>query len=575
MGYRTQRDPFYTRTAILTVFLLLFLALAVGRLFMLQVVRNAEYRMMAEDQHSFQMKLQPSRGDIKIVDRQTGESVPVATNTKKPLVYAVPDEVQDPLAVANKLAPILALDKDELLEKLSRKGRKYVPLKKQLTESEEQQIKSLKLSGLYFDQEEMRVYPEKQLLSHVLGFVGYKEDKRVGLYGLEKYFEKDLSGKQGYLTQEKDVSGTWIFGAKRDYLPPQDGTTFILTVDKSIQFKAETILRDTVKKHDAEGGSIVVLNPKTGAVLAVASYPDFDPNEYNKVKDPSMFLNEATVGNYEPGSVFKPLTMAAAINEGVVRPDTSYTDTGAVVIDGYTIKNSDEKAHGVQTMTQVLEESLNTGVIFAKDKIGNEKFYSYVKKFGFGSETGIELPETKGNLDNLKAGIKVNYHTASFGQGISVTPMQLVQAFTAVANGGKMMRPFIVQTKILPDGTAVTTEPHVVDQVISAKAANDVSAMMVNVVENGHGKRAGVPGYYIAGKTGTAQVPRKDGKGYEPNNNIGSFIGFGPVDDPAFVMLVRIDHPKTVKFAESTAAPAFGELAEFILHYYNIVPVRQ
>jgi cell division protein FtsI/penicillin-binding protein 2 len=574
MVSRPKKDIFYTRTAILTVFLFSFMALLVARLFQLQVVQGKDYKLQAEDQHSFSKKLLPARGDIKIFDKQTGETFLVATNVKKPLAYAVPDEIFDPVTTASSLADVLGLAKEDLLEKFSMKQRKYVPLKKQLTEAEEQKIKDLKLPGIYFDAEDIRAYPEKNLLSHVLGFVGFKEDTRIGLYGLEKYFEKDLGGKQGFLSQEKSAAGAWIFGSKRDYQPPLDGSSLILTIDKSIQFQAEQVLRDTVAKHEADSGSIIVINPKTGAVLAMANMPDYNPSEYNKVEDPRVFLNEATVGSYEPGSIFKPLTLAASINEGKISPETTYTDTGSVVIDNYTIKNSDGLAHGLQTMTQVLEKSLNTGTIFAKEQLGNEKFYEYVKRFGFGKETGIELSEAKGNLDNLKAKIAVNYHTASFGQGISVTPVQLVQAFSAIANQGKMMQPYIVQAKIGANGNVTQTKPREIAQVISPETANSVSAMMVNVVENGHGQKAGVPGYYIAGKTGTAQVSRKDGKGYEENVNIGSFIGFGPIENPQFLMLVRIDHPKTVKFAETTAAPAFGELAQFMFHYYNIPPTR-
>ena len=217
---------------------------------------------------------------------------------------------------------------------------------------------------------------------------------------------------------------------------------------------------------------------------------------------------------------------------------------------------------------------MNTGTIFAKDSIGNKKFAEYVQRFGFGEKTGIEVAEAKGDLGNLKGNIAVNYHTASFGQGISVTPVQMVQAYSALANGGKMVKPHVVQSRIAISGKAQETETEIVRDVISSQTASTVSAMLVNVVEKGHGKKAGVPGYYVAGKTGTAQVPRKDGRGYEPNNNIGSFIGYAPVEDPKFVMLVRINHPRTVSFAESTAAPAFGEMAQFLLKYYNVTPNR-
>lgn len=568
----TRFETTRRRTAVLSSVVVLCFALAGARLFQLQVLRGAEFRARAEDQHGVYRKLYPSRGEIKIQDRFSGQLLSVAVNSKRTLAYAVPGEVMNPNVAAEALASALSLDPTETLGRITDHGRKYVVLKKNLTEAEQSKVKELDLVGIYFDSEDARYYPEKNLLSHVLGFVGYRGDQKTGLYGLERSFEGELAGKAGYLSQDNDVSGAWIAGARREGQPPEDGVNLVLTVDKTIQFKAQTAIREAVEKHGADSGSVIVANPKTGAILAMAGYPDFDPNQYAKVEDIKVFTNEATVGSYEPGSIFKPLTMAAAIEEGKVTPETTYDDTGEVKVDQYTIKNSDGKAHGVQTMTQVLEQSLNTGAIFAKEQIGNQRFFDYVKQFGFGSPTGVELPEQRGNLDNLKANIKVNFHTASFGQGISVTPIQMVQAYTALANSGKMVKPYIVQAKVYPDGRVERTEPEVVREVLSARTAHTVSAMLVNVVENGHGKRAGVPGYYIAGKTGTAQVARKDGKGYEENNNIGSFIGYGPVEDPQFLMLVRVNHPRSVSFAESTAAPAFGEIAKFILSYLQVPP---
>jgi len=571
---KPQSDQFGKRTAAVTVFLfLMFLAVA-ARLFYLQVVKGGVTLAVAEQQHGIFTKLLAARGEIKITDKFARDPIPVATNIKKPLVYANVTDVSDPQGTAIKLAAILKIDEQEILARFADKARKYSPIKRQITDKQQEEIKALKLPGILFDYEEIRVYPESSLLSHVLGYVGFKEEHREGLYGLERYFEKDLAGKNGELFQETGAKGTWVFGSARDMVPAENGVNLILTIDKSIQFKAETVLKEAVTKHGADSGSVIVADPKTGAILAMAGYPDFNPNEYNKVEEPKTYLNEGTVGAYESGSVFKPITMAMAINEGKVGADTIYEDTGSVEIDDYTIRNSDLKAHGRQTMTQVLDESLNTGAIFAKEQIGNEKFYEYVQKFGFGKSTGIELLEHKGNLDNLKANIKVNYHTASFGQGISVTPIQLIQAFSALANQGKMMKPYIVKAKVYPDGKTEETQSHIVGEIVSEKTANIIAAMLVSVVENGHGKRAGVKGYYIAGKTGTAQVPRKDGKGYEEGNNIGTFIGFGPVEDPKFLMLVRVNHPRDVSFAESTAAPAFGQIAQFILNYFNIAPSR-
>lgn len=568
-------DLFAKRSRVMTaVLLILFLALA-ARLFALQVVGNKSARLLAEGQHSIYKKLLPSRGEIKVADRTTLETTAVATNLKAYLVYAVPQEIKDPEDQAEKLSKVINIEPQPLMEKMLNKDRKYVPLKRQLNDEEQAKIKELKLPGIYFDSEDTRVYPAKNLLSQVIGFVGYKTDKKEGLYGLERYFEAELAGQSGEMRAEKDNAGAWIFGTTREMVPAVDGITLLLTIDKTIQYKAEGALKESVIKHGADSGSVVAVDPKTGAILAMATYPDYDPNSYNKVENPKVYVNETTVGSYEPGSIFKALTMAAAINEGKVGPDTSYNDTGSVVVDGFTIKNSDNKSHGQQTMTQVLDESLNTGAIYAKEQIGNQKFLEYVKAFGFGQLTGVELPEQKGNLENLKGNITVNFHTASFGQGITVTPLQMAQAFTALANGGKMMKPYIVQSKIYPDGNTVNTQPKAAGDIISKKTADLISAMLVSVVENGHGKRARVPGYWIAGKTGTAQVARKDGKpGYEANNNIGSFIGYGPVEDPRFVMIVRINHPRDVSYAESTAAPVFGQLAQFILNYYQVPPSR-
>ena len=576
MVQKKHQNVFDSRSRVLTVVFLLFFAAIIARLYYLQVVKASSYKQQAQNQHSIYRKLLPTRGEIKIADPISAESFPIAANIEKFLVYAVPHEIVNPNLVAQSLSSVLALSAPEILTKITNLEKKYVPLKKELTENEQNVIKQLKLPGIYFDTEEKRYYPEKNLLSQVLGFVAYKGDSREGLYGLEKYFNSELAGSIGELKQEKDAGGAWIFGSDREYTPAVDGVSRILTREKSIKFKAQEVIRQTVEKHGADSASVVIVNPKTGAVLAMANYPDFDLNAFNKVENPKTFLNETVWGSYEPGSVFKPLTMATSINEGKITPDTTYNDTGVVEIDGYKIKNSDGKGHGIRTMTQVLEQSLNTGSIFAKEQVGNEVFLRYLKNFGFGQKTGIELPEAKGNLDNLKANIKVNFDTASFGQGISVTPIQLVKAFMPIANGGKIMQPYIVQAKIHSDGKVENAEPKVVSQIISDKTSYTVSAMMVNVVENGHGKKAGVPGYYIAGKTGTAQVARKDGKpGYEENNNIGSFIGFGPVENPQFLMLVRVNHPRDVDFAESTAAPAFGELAQFILNYYHIPPTRE
>ncbi len=573
---QSTKDVFEVRTAILTVFLLVFFGFIILKLIRLQIINGDKARAAADQQHSLFQRLFPSRGEIRITDKFSTDGYPVATNIKHYLVYAVPPEIQNPQLSAQALASVVGLDVKDVLIKITQPNKKYVPIKKNLTQKEQDDITALKLPGIFFDSEDARFYPENSLLSQVIGFVGYKDgaETKSGLYGLERFFEESLAGKPGYVNEEKSAVGGWIYGAKRDIVPAQDGVNLVLTIDKSIQYQAETVLSKAVKDHGADSGSVIVMNPKTGAILAMAGAPNFDPNSFNQVTDPKNFTNEATVGNYEPGSTFKAITMAAAINEGKITPNTTYTDTGKIEVDNYTIKNAEGQAMGIQTMTQALDFSLNTGAIFAQTQIGNQTFYKYLQNFGFGKKTGIELPETAGDLTGLKSNITVNYYTASFGQGITATPIQMLQAYSALANGGKMVKPYVVQAKIYPDGKVEKTQTHVISQVITPQTANTISAMLVDVVERGFGKRAAVPGYYVAGKTGTAQVVGKNGK-YDPTNNIGSFIGYGPVENPQFLMIVRVDHPRDVQFAESTAGPAFGEIAKFILNYYNIPPTRQ
>ena len=573
---RKTNDELGKRILVFQIFLCLFAALIIARLFVLSVVQHNYFEVLAENQHTFFQKLTPARGDIFVQDKKTGKPYPVATNTAKYIIYAVPKEITDAEVVGAKLEEILGLSKEETKAKISDLSRGYVSLMKNVPEEKVEAIKSSKLDGIHQDEETSRYYPAGEFLSQVLGFVGYTDEgtEKIGLYGLERYFQEELSGTPGSIEAEADRRGNWITGGKRDFTPPVDGVDLELTIERSIQFKAETVLKDSVEKHGAESGNVIIADPRSGAILAMANYPSFNPNEYNKVKNPAVYQNLAALDNYEPGSTMKTITMAAGLDTEVVNPTSTFNDTGLVEIDGYKIQNSDLKAHGTVPMTYIIRESLNTGAIYVQQKVGNERFRDYLKDFGFGTETKIELPEGVGNLTNLNnKRADINFYTASFGQGITVTPLQMLQSYIAIANNGKMMQPYIVQSKKFPSGKEEVTEPKVVREVISPRTSSYVAAMLVDNVENGHGKRAGVAGYYIGGKTGTAQIA--SGGKYLANANIGSFVGYGPIEDPKFVMIVNIVKPKGVQFAESTAAPAFGEIAEFILNYLEVAPTRK
>ncbi|MDD5071540.1 MAG: penicillin-binding protein 2 [Patescibacteria group bacterium] len=448
---------------------------------------------------------------------------------------------------------------------------------------ENSKAKEAKFTGLAYAMKSYRSYPENNIGSHVLGFTSYAEEEPRGKYGLEGFFDKELFGQYGSIKAERGAGKDLVIVNDREYKKPVDGSDLVLTINRSVQFRVCQKLNEAALRHGADGGSVIVMEPETGAVIAMCSYPDFDPNNYDKVKDISVFNNPAIFSQYEPGSVFKPITMAAALDQGKVTPETSYNDEGQVMIVGWPkpLKNSDFDTfggHGEVNMTEVLENSLNTGAIFAMQQTGPEIFADYVKKFGFGEKTGIELSgESLGDIRNLTASkIKpIDSAVASYGQGMSVTPLQLTAAYAAIANGGILMKPYIVKEINHPDGTKEITRPEEVRRVISEKAATILGGMLVNVVEEGHGQRAGVKGYYVAGKTGTAQVARKDGRGYETGAHIGSFAGFAPADDPQFAMLVRIDNPRDVSWAESSAAPLFGEIADFLLQYYQVPKVRE
>lgn len=555
------------------VFFIFAMALLVFlRLYSLQVFSYSSYRALAEGQHKLFGELFAQRGEIYLKDKN--DMYPVAVNRQTKMAYAVPKEIENAKESAGKLAEILALDRIELENKLGNPEDMYEVLKHRLTDEEVEKIRSAKLAGVRLEDEFYRYYPSGELAANVLGFVGWKGSDFGGRYGLENYFNGELSGQSGKITQDRDASGGWVTVGERQIVPAQNGDSFVLTIDHIVQYETEKILKSAVEKFNASGGSIIIMEPDTGKIFSLADYPTFDPNNYAKVEDISAYRNPAVNDPYECGSVFKGITLAAGLDSNKITPTTVYTDTGAVKEAGYTIKNSDLKANGPQTMTQVLEKSLNTGAVYVEKLLGNKNFADYVRRFGFGEKTGIDFPgESRGDIKNLdNPRINVQFYTASFGQGIAVTPIQLLNAYSALANGGVLMKPQVVEKIIHASGSVEEIQPQEVRRVISEKASMEMAQMLRDVVVEGHGKRADVPGYLVAGKTGTAQVASSEKRGYEEGKTVGSFAGFAPADNPRFAILVKIDDPKNVEWAESSAAPTFGELMKFLLEYYNIEP---
>ncbi len=568
---------FYINIRIYILFFLTFViaSVIVLRLYKLDVSAHSYYQKLVDNQHSNFKNLIPQRGNIYIEDRK--ELYPVAINKETKMVYAVPREIDNLELVVNSLSNYLSLDKERLQNKLKLRDNHYVVIKHRLTDEEIKAIEKLKFKGIHLVDEVYRYYPAQKLASQVLGFVGWRKNKFGGRYGIENYFNTQLSGRPGKIYRNGVKTDNWISVDNKKIEYAQDGDSLVLTLDHTIQYETEKIIQAAVNKFQAERGMAIVMEPKTGKILAMANYPNFNPNDYSQVQDMGEFRNLTVSSPYECGSIFKTITAASALDNRKITPMTTYVDTGKVKSAGYTIQNSDFKAHGKQTMTQMLVKSLNTGAIYAEKLLGNRNFVDYVKRFGFGKKTGIELPgENTGNiynLNNLKKNIQ--FYTASFGQGITVTPIQVVSAYSAIANGGVLMKPQIIAKIIHANGKEYIVKPQKIRKVISQQASNQISQMLEKVVKGSEGKRAGVPGYLVGGKTGTAQVASSQQRGYEEGKSIGSFAGFAPVNNPQFAIVIRIDNPKTVEWAESSAAPTFGELMKFLLEYKNIKPTEK
>jgi stage V sporulation protein D (sporulation-specific penicillin-binding protein) len=534
------------------------------RLYVLQVAAHDEYERMAENQHNLSQEIDPERGTIYLMD--SPDPYPLAVNRQASLVYVVPKEVQEPDRLIREFERILQVSGETVEEKLGQKDDPFEVVKRRLSDQEVEQVRNLHLKGVYFLPDPYRYYPGGELASQVVGFVGYQGERFGGRYGLEAYWEERLHGNSGSVVQEKDAGGRWIPISDREFKPAENGESLVLTISREIQYEVEKILRETIEEHQADGGTIIVMEAQTGKLLAMASAPQFNPNEYSKA-DVALFMNPAVSLPYEPGSIMKTITVAIGLEEGKIEPESTFVDTGQVSVGGFNIRNAEDKVYGLQTMTQALEESINTGMIHIEKLVGNKRFADYFRRFGFGEKTGVELPaELAGNIRNLND-LKgdIQFFTASFGQGVTVTPLQMVTAYAALANGGKLMKPQIVEKVFYPDGEAEEIRPQEVRRVVSEATSEKIGRMLRSVVVNGHGKRADVPGYLVGGKTGTAQVASQNTKGYEDGAAIGSFVGYAPLNDPRFVVLVKVVNPKGVQWAESTAAPAFGKVMKFLL----------
>lgn len=562
---------------IVAIVFLIFTIIIIARLFVLQILEHEYYATFAMSTHEIYKRLYPERGQIYFQDSRTGETYPAAINREYYLLYAVPKEIpsEQVASTTAALAEILQYQNDEekklLSDKLSKPNDPYEPIAKKLTDNIVDQIKNKNFSGIYFTPQTFRFYPEEELASNILGFCRAEDKTQSGSYGIEGYWDKILAGKGGFFAGQKGAFGNRVTVSNNTKVEAENGPDMILTIDRNIEYQACKALKEGWTEYGAKSATLVIMEPKTGAILAMCSYPDFNPNKYSEIKDVAAYNNDSVFTPYEPGSVYKPITLAIGLDMNLFGPQTLFNDPCVRKIDGFNIRNAEDKCYGTITMTQVLENSVNTGLIWAEEKIGRENFYEYTKKFGFGEKTGIEInTEVSGNVSSLEKKGKVYGAVASFGQGITATPIQLAAAYSAIANEGNLPKAHIVSELRWPDGRIEKTAPTESTPVISPRAAKLTTGMLVSVVEKGHSRQAKFEHYYMAGKTGTAQIPGPGGYTDETNH---TFAGFGPVNNPKIVAVIKYEMPKRA-WAESTATVTFKKIMDFVIKYYGLPEER-
>ncbi len=552
------------RCAFLGVVFLFFLV--VLRLFYWQVVKASELSLIAQNQYGTTITLVPQRGEIK-----TSDGFPIAADNISYQVFANPKEIKNAAETANVLSAVLNVDLASVSASLSL-DKFWVAIKSGVDPDTKEKLEKLNLAGIGFDSQYQRFYPEASMAAQLLGFVGKDaQGNDQGYFGLEGYYDRLLRGKEGTAMQVNDAFGRPILAQMNQASGETDGSNLILSIDRSIQFLVENKLKEGVEKYGATSGMVGIMDPKTGQILAMAAYPNFDPRDYWDYSD-DLYLNPFISDLYEPGSTFKPLVMASALNSQVVTPQTKCNIcAGPVSVSGYSIHTWDDNYFKNTNMVDVIIHSDNTGMVFVAQKLGVDRMIDYLGKFGIGNTTGIDLQgEVSASLKPKNQWYAVDLATTGFGQGISVTPVELLDATAAIANGGVEMEPHVVAAIEDPDGNIIKIPPKSISAPISIGTAKAMTEIMVDAVEKGEASWARLKGYRIAGKTGTASIPIQGH--YDPNQTIASFVGFAPADDPKFVMLVILNRPTASIYGSETAAPIFFDIAKSLLGYYGIPP---
>lgn len=565
------------RVSNVTVRRRIFIAMIVGFILYVGLITRLGYIQLVQGQWLMDkasklgtrdIPYQPKRGII--YDRNGEELV---NNINVPSVIGIPVQITDKRETARKLAVILGQKEEVVFKEISRSESSVnIPGGRKISEEKAKQIAALDLPGIRITNDTMRNYPNGSMAAHILGFTGIDNQ---GLTGLEKIYDQFLQGKRGYVSYPSDATGRIMPGDSEQFTPPTDGMDMYLTIDKKIQSFIERELDQAVVAYQPDDVLAIAMNPKTGEILGMGSRPTYEPTKYRDYPVEVYNRNLPIWKTYEPGSTFKIVTLAAALNEGVVDLDEAFFDPGYIMVAGKRLRCWKRQGHGQETMLEVVENSCNPGFVTMGQRLQKERLFRYIEKFGFGKKTGIDLlGEENGLLFNLNRVGPVELGTTSFGQGVSVTPIQQMAAVAAAINGGNLMKPYVAKEwrDSITHSIIGRTEPTVVRQVISPKTSEQVRNALESVVAKGTGRQAYLDGYRVGGKTGTAQKVR-NGR-YVDGEYIVSFIGFAPADDPQILVYFAVDNPKALAFGGLIAAPSVKNIIDSSLQYMN-VPKRK
>ena len=547
-------------------------ALVIVRLFQLQIVNGTSYAKRAEDQY-VAASSEFDRGNIYFTDKD-GQTVAAATVETGYKIAIVPARLQDASAVYDALSSIISLDREAFFNAAAKTDDPYEEIATRVSAEDGARIDALELPGVSLFRDKWRFYPGGPLAAKAIGFVSFKEDALVGSYGLESFYNDVLTRTSENLSVNFFAE---LFANVQSTVFKNDATVgdIITSLEPTVQSELEQAVASVRTRWASDSVGAIVLDPYTGEIVAMAQVPTFDLNQYRSVDDIGIYTNPLVQSVYEMGSIIKPIVMASAIDTGAVTPETTYNDKGSVQVDDRTIYNFDKKGRGIASMQDVLNQSLNTGMVFAQQQMGKTAFRDYLlDRFRLGEKAGVDLPgEINGLVGNLKAQNSVNYANAAFGQGLATTPLSIVRAFAALANGGYLVRPHVVTAIQAEDGTTVTTKLDTGKPILKPETIATMSAMLVKVVDDGYDR--GLAHYSVAAKTGTAQIARPGGLGYYDDRNLHSLIGYFPAHKPRFVVYFYNYYPKNNgQFAIQTLADPFFGMIQFLANYYEITPDR-